>query len=183
MKKVRLDTYDNSWYKPGGNVVTRALWYIVNIFFFLNPLIPLSGVKVFLLKLFGAAIGVNVVIKPRVNIKYPWLLKIGDNTWIGENVWIDNLCEVEIQSNACVSQGALLLTGNHNYKKETFDLMIGKIVLEEGAWVGANATVCPGVTCRSHSILSVGSVAISDLMEYSIYQGNPAVKIRDRIIE
>ena len=57
-----------------------------------------------------------------MNIKYPWFLAIGDHTWIGEKVWIDNLAEVAIGANCCVSQGAMLLCGNHNYKKSTFEL-------------------------------------------------------------
>ena len=52
---------------------------------------PISGFKRFLLRLFGAKIGKGVVIKPCVNIKYPWKLRIGNYVWIGENVWIDNL--------------------------------------------------------------------------------------------
>jgi putative colanic acid biosynthesis acetyltransferase WcaF len=71
--------------------------------------------------------GVNI--KPGVHVKYPWNLKIGEFTWIGEDVWIDNLVKVDIGSNVCLSQGAMLLTGNHNYKKTTFDLMVGEIVL------------------------------------------------------
>ena len=135
------------------------------------------------MRTFGAKIGENVTIKPKVNIKYPWFLKISDNVWIGENVWIDNLTQVTISSNVCISQGAMLLCGNHNYKKSTFDLMLGEIVLEEGVWIGARSVVCPGVTCKSHSVLTVGSVATSDLEAYSIYQGNPARKVKDRIIK
>ncbi len=125
--------------------------------------------------------GVNI--KPCVNVKYPWLLEIGNYTWIGENVWIDNLAKVKIGSNVCISQGAMLLCGNHNYKMSTFDLMIGNITIEDGSWVGAQTVVCPGVTVHSHAVLGVGSVANHDLDAFGIYQGNPAVKIRERTIK
>jgi putative colanic acid biosynthesis acetyltransferase WcaF len=143
----------------------------------------LYGIKRFFLKSFGAKIGKGVIIKPHVNIKYPWLLIIGDHTWIGENVWIDNLTEVTIGNNVCISQGAMLLTGNHNYKKSSFDLMTGNIVLEDGVWIGAQSVVCPGVSCHSHSILAVGSVATKGLEAYKIYQGNPAIEVRSRNIK
>ena len=146
----------------------------------MNPLNPVSVIKVSLLRLFGAKIGKGVVIKPSVNIKYPWNLSIDDYTWIGENVWIDNLVQVTIGSNVCVSQGAMLLCGNHNYKKSTFDLMVGKIVLEDGCWVGAQSVVCPGVTLHSHAVLGVASVANKNLDAYTIYQGNPAQMVRKR---
>ncbi|MEO1452076.1 MAG: colanic acid biosynthesis acetyltransferase WcaF, partial [Bacteroidota bacterium] len=80
-------------------------------------------------------------------------------------------------------QGAMLLTGNHNYKRPAFDLMIGEITLEQGAWVGAQAMVTPGVTLHSHAILSVCSVATQDLEPDTIYQGNPAHAVRKRSIE
>lgn len=180
--QVQLDQYDNSWYHPGAGPVKRILWFILNALFFINPLNPLSGLKVGLLRLFGAKVGQGVIIKPGVNIKYPWLLEVGDHVWIGEKVWIDNLVKVEIQDHVCLSQGAMLLTGNHNYKKTTFDLMVGEIYLEKGAWIGAQATVCPGVRCGSHAILSVGAVANHELEAFTIYQGNPAIAVRKRII-
>lgn len=180
--KTDLSVYDNSWYNPGKGLFKRLIWYIANVLFLLNPLNPFSGIKIRILRLFGAKIGKGVNIKPCVNIKYPWLLEIGDYTWIGENVWIDNLATVQIGSNVCISQGAMLLCGNHNYKKATFDLMIGNITLEDGSWVGAQSVVCPGVTLHSHSVLGVNSVANHDLEPYSIYQGNPAQKIRSRSI-
>lgn len=182
MNKVDFSVYDNSWYNPGGSSLKRVLWYFANILFFMNPLNPISSVKVRLLRCFGAKIGKGVVIKPSVNIKYPWNLSIGDYTWIGENVWIDNLVQVTIGSNVCVSQGAMLLCGNHNYKKSTFDLMVGKIVLEDGCWVGAQSVVCPGVTLHSHAVLGVASVANKNLDAYTIYQGNPAHMVRKRIM-
>ena len=180
---VDLSTFNNDWYQPGKNALVRILWYVVNGIFFINPLNPSGKLKVVLLKLFGAKMGKGVVIKPGVNIKYPWLLSVGDHSWIGERVWIDNLVAVDIGAHCCISQGAMLLTGNHNYKVSSFDLITGEITLEEGAWVGAQATVCPNVTLGSHAVLSVQSVATQDLDPYFIYQGNPAQKIRERSIQ
>jgi putative colanic acid biosynthesis acetyltransferase WcaF len=182
MLQTNLSSFNNGWYKPGANVLKRTLWYFTNAIW-LNSAFPFSGFKIFLLRLFGAKIGNGVIIKPHVNIKYPWKLIIGDNVWIGEYVWIDNLDTVTIKNNVCISQGAFLLCGNHNYKKTSFDLIVTEIVLEDGVWIGAKSTVCPGITCFSHSVLSVGSIATSNLESYFIYQGNPAVKIRERIIQ
>ena len=174
-----LSKYNNSWYKPGP-ALKRIAWHYVNGFFFRSGLFPFYGLKVFLLRLFGAKIGQGVLIKPGVNIKYPWFLQVGDHCWIGEQVWIDNLAMVTIGSHVCISQGAYLLTGNHDYKKETFDLIVKPIALEDGVWIGAKATVCPGVTCKTHAVLSVGSVLTADTEPYGIYRGNPAVKVAER---
>jgi putative colanic acid biosynthesis acetyltransferase WcaF len=180
--KTDLSSFNNKWYKPGKSLLTRCLWYFVNYVFF-KSIFPFYGPKRFLLKLFGAKIGKGVVIKPHVSIKYPWRLVIGNHVWIGENVWIDNLAKVTLQDNTCISQGALLLCGNHNYKRTTFDLITGEIVLEEGSWVGAKTVVCPGVRIGKQSLLTVGSVATTSLEAYWIYQGNPAKKIKPREIK
>ena len=183
MHNVDFSLYNNSWYDPGKNVAIRLLWFFTNALFFQSSFNPFSGIKVFLLRLFGAKIGKGVYIKPSVNIKYPWKLVIGNYSWIGENVWIDNLDDVFIGNNCCISQGAMLLCGNHNYKNMTFDLIIGAIILEDGAWIGAQSVICPKVTAKSHAVLSVNSVATSDLEEFTVYQGNPAIKIRKREID
>ncbi len=183
MTRVNLKSYNNSWYSSGGSGLKQVLWYFVNILFFINPMNPVSGLKIWILRIFGGKVGIGVRINPSVNIKYPWLLEIGDYSWIGERVWIDNLVQVKIGSNCCLSQGAMLLTGNHNYKKSAFDLQVGTIILEDGVWIGAQSMVGPGVTCKTHAVLSVNSVATADLDGYTIYRGNPALPLRTRVIE
>lgn len=177
--KTDLSSFNNDWYKPGRSLITRVAWYFVNRAFFKSSF-PFYAPKRFLLKLFGAKIGKGLIIKPHVSIKYPWRLTIGNHVWIGEQVWIDNLAQVTLKDNSCVSQGAMLLCGNHNYKKTTFDLVVGEIMLEEGAWAGAKTVVCPGVVLGSHCLLTAGSIATGSLEANWIYQGNPAVKIKPR---
>jgi putative colanic acid biosynthesis acetyltransferase WcaF len=182
-QKTRLDKYNNSWYKPGRNIVVRGAWYIVNALMLNSYLLPFSSFKRSCLRLFGASVGKGVIIKPKVNIKYPWKLKIDDHAWIGEKVWIDNLAQVNIGAHVCISQGAILLTGNHDHSSQAFDLWVKPITLEEGCWIGAKSTVCPGVHAGSHSVLSAGSVLTSDMEPYAIYQGNPAVMVKQRVIQ
>jgi len=181
MQTTNLSKYNHNHHFE--TPLKKILWYFVNIIFF-KTLLPFpSFFKIKLLKLFGAKIGKDIIIKPNINIKYPWFLTIGDNCWIGEEVWIDNLTEVKIGDNVCLSQGSYLLTGSHNYKKETFDLILGEIILEDGVWIGAKSIVSPNVICKTHSILAVGSVATTNLEKYSIYQGNPAKLKRKREIK
>ena len=180
--KTDLSKFNNSWYDIGASKSKLLVWYFTNALFFKNPLNPISSVKVLLLRMFGATIGNGVVIKPSVNIKYPWKLSVGDHTWIGEEVWIDNLDVISIGSNCCLSQGALLLCGSHDHKDVAFGLKIKPIILEDGVWIGAKSTVLQGVTCKSHSILSANSVASVNMEAYSIYRGNPAVIAGLRVI-
>ena len=179
---VALSQYDNHWFNPGGNKLKRTIWFYINAIIFNSYLFPFPIVKRTVLRVFGAKVARNVVIKPKVNIKYPWNLEIGENTWIGECVWIDNLSTVSIGANVCISQGAMLLCGNHDFKSIKFDLIVNHIILEDGVWIGAKSIVCPGVTAKSHSLLTAMSVATKDLAEYGVYQGNPAIEKKKRNI-
>lgn len=179
--EVQLRNFNNDWYKPG-NELKIALWYIFNQCFINSYLLPISSFKRSLLRLFGAKIGKGVIIKPKVNIKYPWKLEVGDYSWIGEKVWIDNLAKVTVGKNVCISQGALLLCGNHDYSISSFDLIVKEIILEDGVWIGAQAFVAPGIRCKSHAVLSASSFAKENLESYTIYAGNPAKAIKQRVI-
>ena len=173
--------FSNSWYNPGPRWKT-VLWFLISNVS-LNTYLPIPmSVKRGILRLFGARLGHSVVIKPAVNIKYPWFFQVGDHVWIGEQVWIDNLSPVVIGSHVSLSQGCMLLTGNHDYRRSTFDLTTKPITIEDGVWVGAKSIVCSGVVCHSHAVLAVNSVATKSLNAYGIYQGNPAIWVRERKI-
>lgn len=180
-KRVELNKFDNSKFKKR-NILTRVSWYFLNELFLKSSFFIWQWPKIILLKTFGAKIGKGIVLKPSVNIKYPWNLKIGENCWIGENVWIDNLDKVIISDNVCLSQGSMLLCGNHDFNKPAFDLLTGEIKLKEGVWVGAKSIVCPGVTLEINSVLAVNSVASKNLEKNGVYRGNPAILVSHRKI-
>jgi len=156
------------------------VWHFVNYFVFNSALPWPYSLKRALLRIFGAKVDEGLIIKTKVRIKNPWRLVIGAHCWIGESVWIDNLEDVAIGNNVCLSQGSMLLTGNHDYTLSDFPYRLGKITLEDGVWIGAKSVVCPGVVCKSHSILTVNSVATKELNPWTIYSGNPAVSVRAR---
>lgn len=182
LPEVELATFSSKQFDKGANFAKQILWYFINALFVRASWNPFMGIKICLLKTFGAKIGKGMVIKNNVNIKFPWKLTVGDNVWIGENVWIDNLDTVVIGDNVCLSQGALLLTGNHDYTLSSFDYRNAPITIESGAWIGAKAIVCPGVSVQTHAILTVGSVATKELEAWGIYQGNSARLVRKRIM-
>ena len=179
---VSLSSFSSNGYNKGASSFKQILWYFVNAIIVRSALNPFIGIKILILRIFGAQIGKGVIIKNEVRIKAPWNLKIGDNCWIGENVWIDNLDKVFIGNDVCISQGAMLLTGNHDYTLSDMPYRNAPILISDGSWVGAQTTVCPGVVINKYAILTVGSVATKDLEESGIYQGNPAVKIRTRVV-
>lgn len=179
---VDLSLFSVGKFSKGAPIWKQIIWYFVNAFVVRASWNPFMRIKTGLLRLFGARIGKGLVIKNNVVIKYPWKLSIGNNVWLGENCWIDNLDNVTIGNNVCISQGALLITGNHDYTQFDFPYRNAPIIVEDGVWIGAKAVVTPGVIVRSHSVLTIGTVMTKDTEPYGIYQGNPGLMIKERII-
>ena len=182
MGLVRLKQYDNSWYRPGGSFAKRVFWMLVGQPLFSSKWLPSSELRVRLLRAFGARVGSGVVIKPAVKVKYPWHLEIGNDCWIGEECWIDNLTTVQIGCNTCVSQGAYLCTGNHDWSDPQFGLRVEPIQLKEGAWAGAKCILMPGTTLGEYAVVAAGSVAKGYVPDFEIFAGNPATHVKFRQI-
>jgi len=177
---VDLGSFDNAGYRPGRGLATRCLWYLVSLLAFESGWLPLSKPKRWLLRLFGAAVGSGVVIKPHVRIKYPWRLRVGDHCWIGQAVWIDNIEDVVLGDHVCLSQQVYLCTGSHDYRKRTFDLSARPIRIEDGVWLGARCLLLGGTTAGANSIVTAGSVVARDVPAGTIVRGNPATVLRER---
>ena len=160
-----LSAYQNQFYNPGRGVLVRTVWYYASLILLESSWFPVSKLKCSVLRLFGAQIGHGVVIHPNVRIKYPWKLRVGDNCWIGREAWIDNLDNVTLESDVCVSQGAYLCTGSHDHKSMTFDLKIGPITVEHGAWICCRATVLGGSTVPRMTLVPANQVFSSKSVE------------------
>lgn len=174
MSRTRLDQFDaTAGFDRGRSKSVVAVWYLLKCFFFLSPLPWPSGFKCFLLRLFGATIGAGVVIKPRVNIHFPWKLKIGDHSWIGEEVFLLNFELISIGSNCCLSQRAFLCAGNHDFREPSFSYRNAPIQVEDGCWVGAQSFVGPGVQLGAECVITAGSIVTCDQPTGMICSGNP----------
>lgn len=123
------------------------------------PWFPVPSVfKVACLRLFGARVGRGVVIRSRVNISFPWRLSIGSNVWIGDDVYILSLSDVIIGSDVCISQGAFLCTGSHEFRVESFDLITRPIEIGSSCWICARAFIGPGVSLEPGTMVKAGEI-------------------------
>ena len=156
----------------------EALWVAVKCIFFLNALPWPSALRVALLRMFGASIGDGVVVRSRVNVTYPWRLKVGDYVWFGEEVLVLSLAAVEIGSNVCISQRAFLCTGSHDFRSPGFNLVTKAIGVESGSWIAAQAFIGPGVKIGEGSMVAAGSVVMENVPPRVIVRGNPAQVVK-----
>lgn len=182
-KKINKANADNSFYYRGAGKIKIALWYIVSNIFFTSFANPFSFLRIKILRWFGAKVGKKCNLKAGVFIRYPWNLEMGDYVAMGEYAFIDNVGKIKIGSHVTISQGAMILSASHNYKDPAFNITVHTTILEDGVWICSRAIVCPGLTCGSHCVLTANSVAQKNLDPYFIYGGNPAVPVRERVIE
>jgi len=121
-----------------------------------------------LFKLWGAKIGQGLVLRKRVKVQFPWNLEIGDNCWIGEEVWFINHEKVKIGSNVCISQRSIICSGGHDFRSSSLEYAHKPIEIYDGAWVCLDAKVLPGVTIGKCSVVSAGEIARKSIPDYSM---------------
>src|SRR5262245_49994907 len=178
---VRLDLFDSKrGLNRGRPFWIEVIWYATKCLLFLTPWPVPSKVKRCVLRWFGARVGIAVVLKPRINIHFPWKLEIGDYAWIGEEVSILNFEPIKIGSHCCISQRAFLCTGNHDYRQPDMRYRNSPLCLGDGCWIGAQSFVGPGVLIGNETVVSAGSVVTSDLPAQMVCRGNPCQPIRRR---
>jgi putative colanic acid biosynthesis acetyltransferase WcaF len=179
--RVRLDLFDSkAGLDRGRPLLVEAAWYLAKCLLFL-PAWPIpSSLKRSVLRRFGAWVGRGVVIKPRVNIHFPWKLQVGDHSWIGEEVFILDFEPVALGAHCCISQRVFLCAGNHDYRRPGFAFRNRLIAVGDGAWVGAQTFVAPGVTIGAEAVVTAGSVVTKDLPAGMICSGNPCVPVKGR---
>jgi len=164
--------------RPGWYV---QLWWIVQALLFHPSPQILYGWRRFLLRVFGAEIGKGVIIRPSVQITYPWKVKIGDHSWIGDDVVLYSLGEIEIGANVVVSQRSYICTGSHDYSKPTFDIFSKPIVIKDECWLATDVFIAPGVNIDRGMVIGARSSVYKNIEgSAGIYKGNPAQRVSDR---
>ena len=166
-------------WSPGAPRWKQVLWLLIG-----QPLLaselPGTPWRRALLQAFGAHLGAGGRLKPRLRVKFPWRLVVGDHCWLGEGVWIDNLAPVTLADRVCLSQGAYLCTGNHDFRSPHFELRVQPIMIGSDAWIGAGAVLAPGTQVGNAAVVALGAVASGELPAGAVLRGNPAQVVGSR---
>ena len=180
---IDLSEFDNRFFDPGRGFLVRVMWFLFGLPLLRCALIPSSRFRLALLRAFGAEIGEGAVMQHNFSVKYPWNLVAGRNCWFGEDSWLDNLSPITLGSNVCISQGAYLCTGNHDWSDPSFGLIVAGIQVRDGAWIGAHSLVAPGVVIGECAVTGLGAVVTRSVPAFEIHAGNPAKFVRLREIK
>lgn len=158
----RLGEFSGTGYDKGRGVVWQAVWQLASSVLVAPWFVP-SRVRVAVLRAFGAHIGSGVNFRSGVRVHWPWKLEIGDDSWIGERVWLLNLEPIRIGNDVCVSQSAFLCTGSHDHLSPSFEFDNAPIRVEDGAWIAARATILRGVTVGADAIVGATALVTRDV--------------------
>jgi putative colanic acid biosynthesis acetyltransferase WcaF len=165
--------FGNPGFDRGRSLLTEAVWLATSALL-VGSWIPGSAWRRILLRAFGARIGAGVVIKPSVKVKFPWRLTIGDRSSIGERAWIDNLAQVTVGNNCCISQDVYFCTGNHDWSRRDLPLNTSEIVIGDDVWIGARAVVGPGARVAQGAVVTLGSVVLGEVPSLAIVRPSPS---------
>ena len=120
-------------------------------------------------------------IDPSTTVMLPFYTDFGQSTRFGKNVFVNFGCGfmdrggIEIEDDVLIGPKVNLITENHAEQPELRRHVYGRpIVVRRGAWIGAGATVLPGVTVGAHAIVAAGAVVTKDVPDYAVVAGVPA---------
>lgn len=131
--------------------------------------------------------GKNVSISSHVIIKNPQNISVGNDVTINEYSFISGAGKLEIGDNVLIGHGVSIITSSHVFKDNTIPIRIqgitkSKVIIEDNCWIGAKATILPGVVIAKGTIVGAGAVVTKNTLPYSIVTGIPAKMIIDRNI-
>jgi len=178
---VDLRKYNQSWFdrgRPGWYIL--LWWFVQAIAFPLTPQ-PLNILRSTLLRLFGARIGKGVLIRPTARFTYPWKITIGNYSWIGDNVVLYSLDEINIGEHCVISQKSYLCTGSHDTQDPAFGLKTASITIENGAWVATDCFVGPGVKIGANAVIGARSSVFTSMPSGQVCWGSPCRPNKARI--
>lgn len=160
----------------------KYLWAIVWFCFYRFLPRQLLGLRLKILRAFGANLAPGVNIRPSARIWHPWLLTMGAHSCLADEVVVYNLGPVIIGDHTVISQNSYVCAGSHDYTKPNLPLTRPTIRIGSGVWVCAHAFIGPGVTIGDNAIVGAASCVTRDVPANHIVAGNPAQFVRERPI-
>ena len=116
--------------------------------------------------------------------KYSPQVKIGNDVCIGSNFFVACIEGVTIEDNVLMSDRVFISDHIHGYENVTLPIIgqplvpKGRVLIKQGAFIGINAVIMPGVTIGKNAVVGASSVIIHDIPDYAVATGNPAKIIK-----
>ncbi|HEX2848215.1 MAG TPA: DapH/DapD/GlmU-related protein [Chitinophagaceae bacterium] len=123
----------------------------------------------------GAVIDETVAVFPPFYINYGRHLSIGKNVFINFNCTFLALGGIVIEDNVLIGPDVKILSEGHPLlPDDRQSLMPGKVHIKQNAWIGAGATILPGISIGENAVVAAGAVVTKDVPENTVVAGIPA---------
>jgi putative colanic acid biosynthesis acetyltransferase WcaF len=165
------------------NQLGRSLWQVAWLLLFRPTPRLFHPWRCLLLRMFGAKLGKAVHPYPSARIWAPWNLEMGDHACLSEDVDCYCVDKIRIGANSTVSQYSFLCSASHDYTKSSMPLVIAPITIGARVWIAADVFVAPGVTIGDGAMVAARSSVFTDLPEWMVAKGNPAVPVKPRSLQ
>ncbi|WP_305891074.1 putative colanic acid biosynthesis acetyltransferase [Methylomonas rosea] len=163
------------------NKLIRLVWTTVWwLLFRPTPRWCLNAWRIFLLRIFGAKIGVGNRVAPSCFVWAPWNLEMGDYSVLADDVDCYSMDRISIGSKVAVSQRTFLCAGTHDISSLLRPLVTKPITIGNHVWICAEAFIAPGVNIGNGSIVGARAVVTKNVSEWIVVAGNPATFIKAR---
>ena len=143
-----------------------------------NLAVPFSEEYFSLMReLFYNQIGENSIVYNQLTVVRPKNVKIGKNVTVMNGALMMSAGGITIEDNVLIAANVQLISNNHD-PYDRYVITCKPILIKEGAWVGAGATILPGVTVGKHAIIGANSVVSKDIPDYAVAVGCRAKVIK-----
>lgn len=150
----------------------------VKLLFGINHTMPYTEEYDNLVKeLFAGNIGEGSRVMPPINLVCANLVKIGRNVLIMGGCLMMSRGGITIDDDAMIAANAQLISNNHDLHDHAL-LVCKPVHICRNAWIGAGATILPGVTVGENAVVAAGAVVTKDVEANTIVGGNPAKFIK-----
>ena len=120
-----------------------------------------------------------------IRILTPFICDFGNRVKFDKNVFINHSAilsasgGIEFEDGVSVAPGVRIATINHDFNNRHTIYTYGKVTIKKNAWIGMNATICPGVTIGENAVIAAGAVVTKDVPDNAVVGGCPAKIIKE----
>lgn len=166
-----------------------AYSFVENLVRIVMELLP-HPLRYWIFKSFLARLGSDSMIDYQTYFRYPWKINIGNGVWINRGCefygsMLAGNAQITVGDHCALGPRVRVLSASHDYRRLDLPDQAASVTIGHHVWIGAGATILPGITIGDGAVVAAGSVVTRDVAPFSIVAGNPArfIKLRELIDE
>lgn len=183
MFKDRVDrtlTFNKIVKKILNRIVAIWLDFWLWILYVVGHDIPFHSIRKFFYRLSGMKIGKGSTIHMWARFFNPAGIEIGDDTIIGDNVFLDGRAFLKIGNHVALASSVQIYNSQHDIDSEDFHATEAPVEIGDYVFIGPRAIILPNVKIGKGAVIAAGAVVTSDIPEFQVWGGVPAKFIRER---